>query len=144
VTLTGRRVHLDTNIFICGVEQNPAFGPTARRVLTEVCTAPGPAHTSGLTLAEVLVGSFRTGDLKAITTYDALFADASRIDRVPVSANIPRSAAEPSGGLGFKLPDAVHVASAVACDCEVIVSLDRRLKAPPPSVLLSLTDLSRP
>ncbi len=41
--------------------------------------------------------------------------------------------------LGLRLPDAIHVATAVAAGCDVLLSNDRRLKVPAGMTLRALT-----
>jgi predicted nucleic acid-binding protein len=49
---------------------------------------------------------------------------------VPVDRAILVRAASLGPSLGLKLPDAIHVASATATDCDVFLSNDGRIKVP--------------
>ena len=57
---------------------------------------------------------------------------------VPVSRTILIDAARLRANSGLRLPDAIHVATAVAAGCPIFLSNDRRLKVPDVLQLLAL------
>ena len=68
--LTGRRVYLDANVFIYGLEQNLSpFDQAAGAVLRAVDEGAFEAVTSELTLAECLVKPLQTGSREAVEVY---------------------------------------------------------------------------
>lgn len=86
--------------------------------------------TSELTLAEVLVGPMQSGTTRLADIYEELLAGSALIETIAVDRPILRKSAEIRATLGGKLPDAIHVATAVLSDCSVVLSSDRRLRVP--------------
>lgn len=70
--------------------------------------------------------------------HERLIAPSAWLSVVPVDRAILVRAARPSPDLGLKLPDAIHVASAAAAGCDVLLSNDRRIKAPAGIALVRL------
>jgi predicted nucleic acid-binding protein len=57
---------------------------------------------------------------------------------VPIERSILIEAAKLRAQLKLRLPDAIHIATAIATDCPTVLSNDRRLQAPPGVKLLRL------
>ena len=139
------RVYLDTHVLIYAFEDDPKFGPVARDVLQAAVAASLLPVTSALTIAEVLVVPIRKRDTAAIALYEAFLGDAEKIEVVPIDTSVLRSAAELRASTKLKLPDAIHVATALRHGCTAFVSEDRRIKPPAPLEIVTLSDrLSTP
>jgi predicted nucleic acid-binding protein len=73
------------------------------------------------------------------------YADAirsiSRLDIVPLTAEIAIEAGLMRGRRGHSLPDAIHLATAVRAVASVFVTNDRRLRAIPRLDVVQLADL---
>jgi predicted nucleic acid-binding protein len=89
------------------------------------------AVTSELALAEVLAKPFEAQRPDLAQLYEAMIAPSDWPTVVPVERTILVEAARLCVPLGLRLPDAIHVASAVAAHRDVLLSNDRRLKVPP-------------
>lgn len=84
---------------------------------------------TSLTLAEVLTGPLKAGDEASARRYRALLESWNVI---ALDVDIAESAARLRASLGFKLPDAVQAASALAIGADALVTHDRdfsRLRA---------------
>jgi predicted nucleic acid-binding protein len=57
---------------------------------------------------------------------------------IPIDRSILVDAAHYRARLGIKLPDAIHVATAVAAGCEIFLSNDRKIITPAGMVLRKL------
>jgi predicted nucleic acid-binding protein len=129
------RLYFDANALIRAAESDDEVAGVLRALLASEASA---VVTSELTFAEVLVGPMKrrradSGDLSAvkfIAGYEALFGDATAVAAVPVTVDILRAAATlRAERTALKLPDAIHLATAIRSGCAALVSDDDRLGA---------------
>lgn len=128
--LTGRTVYLDTNLIVYAVEgfdEHRAFLTALFQLIDAGATA---AVTSELTLAEALVKPLEIGRQDVIELYEGLLRNSGQFTVLPVERSILIEAARYRATLGIRLPDAIHVATAVVGGCDVFLSNDRRLRLP--------------
>jgi predicted nucleic acid-binding protein len=129
--LRGKRVYLDTNVFIYAVEDLEQYGDALSALFGLLEDSATVAVTSELTLAEVLPKPFEAGREDIARLYQEMLAPSPWLSVVPVERSILIAAARLQVGLALRLPDAIHVATAAATRCEALLSNDRRLKLPP-------------
>jgi predicted nucleic acid-binding protein len=124
--LTASPIYLDTNALIDAVEgQKPHLLTLLRRLKSR-----GAALLSSeLSLAEVLAKPFKENDEALIAIYDDMIRSGGLVSAIPVDRSVLRRSAE-LRRLGGKLPDAIHVATALITGCKVILSSDKRLPLP--------------
>lgn len=126
--MPARPVYLDTNVFIEGYEQVGSTGGPAQRLLRAADDRYVTAVASELALAEVLVGPLRRGDQDLADLYRTLFAGSESFRVVPITgAVLERAARIRADHAGLKLPDAIHLATALDSGCTAFVSADQRL-----------------
>ncbi|MGF9565259.1 type II toxin-antitoxin system VapC family toxin [Neorhizobium sp. JUb45] len=136
------RIYLDTNLFITAFEtQSGVVGKVALLL-------GGPVHkpqrfvTSELTLAELLVLPYRNADAALIDLYDKLLSNSPWLDVRQVYRDImPGAARLRAANLGLKLPDAIHLATAVDAGCTYFLTYDlgiAKVKLPSDSTLTIL------
>jgi predicted nucleic acid-binding protein len=128
--LGGKSVYLDTNVIVYAVEgfdEHQAFLEALFRMLD---AGEATATTSELTLAEVLVKPFKAGRHDIIELYEDLLQSAASVSVLPVDRQILINAARFRIDLRIKLPDAIHVATAVAGGCDIFLTNDRRIRLP--------------
>ena len=131
------RLYFDANVFIYAVEGNDDIAGCLRTLFELLSRSLDLAVTSELTLAEVLpkANPIRRRNYLELILHSGLFdlypvtrdvlmetADYRRIAGVSTS-----DASKPSMP---KLPDAIHVVTAVRAGCGRILSFDRALKLP--------------
>lgn len=129
------RIYLDSNAVIRMVEGRDDSAERLAALASRI--ARGRLRTSELTLSEVLVGALRAGasDGEAARReladgYAALIAPGATVEPFPVNRALLIAAARlRASDLALKLPDAIHVASAIADGCGVVVSHDRRVRS---------------
>jgi predicted nucleic acid-binding protein len=128
----GRRVYLDTNVFIRAFESPDEEAEPIKRMFEALRRNEKRAVTSELTLAEVLAPA-GTGPpfVKKQRFYSDLIIRAGFIDLQPVTRSIlletpylRKFAARKS------LLDAIHIATAVPAGCLFFISDDRLVKTP--------------
>jgi predicted nucleic acid-binding protein len=129
--LRGATVYLDTNLFIYAVEGYAPEEAFVRELFTALERGELAAATSELALAEVLVQPFALGREDVAATYAELLSPSDHLTVVPVDRTVLVEAARQRAALGLRMPDAIHVATALAFGCGVFLTNDRRLKLPP-------------
>lgn len=87
-------------------------------------------YTSELSLAEVLVGPLRKSQNELVNFYEDMLKSDDFIAVLKVDRPILRHSAELRATLGFKGPDAIHVATSLASGCTIFVSSDKRIRLP--------------
>ena len=121
------KVYIDTNVFIAAFETTGVPANYAWPVLNEVEAGRIKGVTSELTLAELL--SKPPKDARELmATYQSILSGGPALSVVPVTRSILIGAAgirreSPS----VRLPDAIHLATALDSDYTHFISEDRRL-----------------
>jgi predicted nucleic acid-binding protein len=125
--MTEARIYLDANVFIYAIEGSPDVAEPLQTLFDLFRRNHGAGVTSELTLAEVLP--------KATTMQQRMYLDLivwSRIfDLQPVSREILIETADYRRIAQMpRLPDAIHVVTAIRAGCRTILSADTRLRLP--------------
>ena len=131
-------MYLDANVFIRASEQNSS---ACERLLTNVQDGRLVGVSSELTYAEVLARPLKYGQRDLLALYERVSSADWRLQLVPVSKGLLRRAAEVQATAGGRLPDAIHVPSALATDCRCLITSDARLKTVPAMPLLLIAHL---
>jgi predicted nucleic acid-binding protein len=121
------RFYLDSNVFIYAVEGSADIADPLRQLFERFQDNPGMGVTSELTLAEVLPRS------SAIQrrNYLNLIVWSRIFDLRPVSQDILIETADYRAKAGMpKLPDAIHVVTAIRSECRTVLPADGGLKMP--------------
>ena len=122
-------VGIDTAVFIYFVEENPQFLPVVRPIFAAADGGKCELVASSLTLLEVLVVPFRTGDLQLAKQYEALLTRSRGVRLVDISRDHLRMAAQLRATSGVATPDALQLSAAIGSGCRGFVTNDRRLPA---------------
>ncbi|MBV8924676.1 MAG: PIN domain-containing protein [Bradyrhizobium sp.] len=131
--MTEARVYLDANIFIYAIEGSPVLADPLRELFGLFRDRRAVGVTSELTLAEVLAGA---SDLHR-RNYLNLVVWSRIFDLQPVSREILIETSDYRRVAGMpKLPDAVHMVTAIRAECRKVLSADSRLKLPEGFVLI--------
>ena len=101
-----------------------------------------PAITCELTLAELLVKPFQDNDAETEQRCRAALQERGGLTVVPIDLNVLVESARLRASAGLKLPDAIHVASALTAGCEVFLTNDRRLRGAPGLDVLLLSEVA--
>jgi predicted nucleic acid-binding protein len=128
--MTAFRLYLDTNIFISAFENNDSVA----KKLLELFSLNEKARshfltTSEMTLAEVLVDPLRKGNERLVELYDNLTIGNALIHVGTVSREVLWSAAVlRAEHSALRLPDAIHLATAMLSGCSYFLTADSRLR----------------
>lgn len=122
-------IYLDANIIIDMVEMAGETGDMLRSFATEhPVDRPPLFRTSALTLSEVLVHPFRTGNPDVASVYMNMLAGEYWLDVAPVSSRVLEAASVlRAAHSALKLPDAIHVATAMLSGCSHFLTEDQRI-----------------
>ena len=125
--MTEPRVYLDANVFIYAIEGQPDVAALMRELFELFRDRRGIGVTSELTLAEVLP---RAVDIRR-RNYFNLIVWSRIFDLQPVSREVLIETADYRKAAGMpKLPDAIHMVTAIRTGCRKVMSADARLKLP--------------
>jgi predicted nucleic acid-binding protein len=122
------RLYLDANVFIALAEGS---GPVSE-LLLELAGSQKPDEgflfTSELSLAELLVHPCRDGDERVIQLYDNWTVSSGWLTVGPVDRDTLWSAALVRAEYStLKLPDAIHLSTAVGFQCTHFLTADKRI-----------------
>ena len=121
------RVYLDANVFIYAIEGSADVADPLRQLFGLLQAGRAIGVTSELTLAEVLpkASSVQRRNYLNMIVWSRIF------DLRPVSRDLLIETAEYREHAGMpKLPDAIHVVTAIRAECRTVLSADLRLKLP--------------
>ena len=129
-------VYLDSNLFIYFIEGEEVVANRLRPLFELLRSQPGIAATSELTLAEVLpkaLPDVRRSYLNLIVWSNFLHLEPITRELLIDTADYRRTTARtlPDGRTSMlKLPDAIHMVTAIRIRCRTILSADSSLKVP--------------
>jgi predicted nucleic acid-binding protein len=131
-----RRVYFDANAFIYAIEGVDEVSSLLHSLFAALRHRAGSACTSEFTLAEVLPKA----NVIQRRSYFTLILHSGLFDLLPVTRDIlvetadyRKHLAHPSfqaRGVMPKLPDVIHVVTAIHAGCNTLVSFDRGLRLP--------------
>jgi uncharacterized protein len=117
-------IYLDTVIVIYAIEGIPALRTRALTRLQAAMNAGDDLVTSDLTRAECLVKPIRTGDNLLQADYLAFLNQTLVVDH---TADVFNRMAAIRAATNYKIPDALHLATAVHHQCDSFLTNDNRL-----------------
>ena len=126
-------VYVDANPFIYLIEGDDELSASMRRLFDKFKARPGLAVTSELTLAEVLpkaAAHIRRAYLDLIVWSGAFDLRPVTREILVETARYRTAASLAKGEPMVKLPDAIHVVTAIHGGCRRVLSDDHRLRLP--------------
>jgi len=122
------RLGLDTPPFIYLIERNPTHVDLVREVFRRITVGTFTAHSSVITLTEVLVQPRRVGNEALARRYRRFLLRSRNFSLDPITADIAEQAADLRARYGLRTPDALQIASALAAGCTAFLTNDMRLQ----------------
>jgi predicted nucleic acid-binding protein len=128
--MAAARLYMDTNIFISALENNDDVSKKLLELISLNESGAKPVlMTSEIALAELVVHPLRRNDTRLLEIYDNITIGNAFISVGTVSREVLWYAAilraEHSS---LKLPDAIHLATAMLSGCKYFLTSDTRLK----------------
>ena len=137
-----RLVGIDSSIVIYAMEADPVFGGVSREVLNLVTAGELQAAMSTFVISEALVVPYRVGTHEAAEQYLGALQREPNLAILQPDLDICREAARlRAEHRSLRLPDAIHLATAIAARASAFVTNDQRLPAVPGIDLLQLSEL---
>jgi predicted nucleic acid-binding protein len=124
-------VALDTQVFICFIEEDKQLLPLVKPLFEAIDHGSLLAATSGLTLMEVLVVPYRTGNLPLADRYETLLTRSRGLHFVEIDRPLLKAAAQLRAAFRIKPPDAIQIAAAMVANCGAFLTNDRRIPSIP-------------
>ena len=131
---------VDTSIFIYLLEEHPRFLPLVMPMFESADAGARQLVTSTLTLLEVLVVPYRSGDMQLAERYERTLSHSRGVTMIPLTRNQLRAAAQLRALTGMRTPDALQIAAALGGGCQTFVTNDRRLADVPGLRIVQLSD----
>jgi len=124
-------IYLDTNIFIMAFEIRSEVSDQLTQIFDRLDGQPEACLvTSELTLSELLVRPIRENDEQRMEQYEAFIAPSRWLNVLPAARSTLRVAATlRAQNSNLKLPDAIHIATALRANCSHILTNDQGIKA---------------
>lgn len=122
------------------VEGNPRYLGLIRPLMESIDRGSKRGVSSFVTLAEVLVQPLRMNRADLARDYQDRLLSAPNFRVVPVERAVAEGAARICARHGFRLPDAIGLASAVLARADVFLTNDLRLRAFPDVEVVALDD----
>lgn len=123
------RAYFDANSVIYFIEANPEFHSKISNLWYALIEQNTTFVTSEICVAECFHGAFRRQSQVLEKGYERLFFKERTFDIRPVDLASLIGAARLGAGLGLRLIDAVHFRTAVASQCDIFVTNDRRFRS---------------
>jgi predicted nucleic acid-binding protein len=124
-------VALDTQIFIYFIEEDHRYLPLIKPLFVALDRGDLAAVTSGLSLMEVLVVPYRSGNAALADRYESLLTHSRGLRFIDVDHRLLKAAAQLRATFKLKPPDAIQVAAALVGGCSSFLTNDRRIRAVP-------------
>jgi predicted nucleic acid-binding protein len=132
-TAAVRPIYLETNVFIMAVEGTRDAAAPAKELIEALRERRGLAVTSEITLAEVLAPPQRPDALPLHVkrrVYLDLLVWSGFISLISISRSLLMETADLRSVTRLKLPDAIHVVTAIQRQCCYFVSADKGIRTP--------------
>ena len=131
---SGQPIYLETNFFIKAVEGTPEAATPPRKLIQALRAQPGLAATSEITFAETLAPPRRENAMPLHLkrrAYLNLLLWSGFVTLIPVTRDVLIETADLRGVKSMKLPDAIHLVSAIRARCQFLVSSDNDFEGLP-------------
>ena len=127
--LLGRRIYLDTNLYIYLLEGIEPYRQRMADLAAEIDRRDVEVVASELIFTELLPRPVRDGRRDLVERYLDLLQRTPRITLAPVDSRVILHAVHLRADFGLRSMDALHVATALLHACETFLTNDQRITA---------------
>ena len=140
--INGGKIYFDSNIFIYALEDSKEYRSRITALFSRVQQTGSLVVTSELTLAECLVKPFENAEGLSIRHYQNYIKTTDFLKVKSVTRTILKEAARNKAIYRNKLPDSIHLATALESDCVIFITNDANIKIPDNITKLVLKELT--
>ena len=126
--LQGSRICIDTSPFIYFIEKDPKYLNIIRPIFAEVDAGKIDAVTSTITLLEVLVHPFKTGNESLAEEYREILLHAEGLTTYEIVHEVSELSAKLRAKYTIKTPDAIQIAVGITYGADAFLTNDSDLK----------------
>jgi len=126
--LQGSRICIDTPPFIYFIEKDPKYLNIIRPIFAEVDAGKIDAVTSTITLLEVLVHPFKTGNESLAEEYREILLHAEGLTTYEIVHEVSELSAKLRAKYTIKTPDAIQIAVGITYGADAFLTNDSDLK----------------
>jgi len=123
-SLLGKKIYLDASALIYATEVPHLFPRLRPSLIEPLAKGELTLVTSWLTLAEVLIKPLQSSNTVLETIYRQFLTPSAHFEILAADRGIIEQAATLRAAYGFKLPDAVHIATGMTAGCNHYVTGD--------------------
>jgi len=118
------KIGLDTSVFIFQLEENPKYLELVNEIFVWLEGPKAHSVTSTITMVEILVKPYQLSDLDRVNKFYALMSTYPHLDWIAPTLEIADLAARLRAEYNLRTPDALQVATALACQATGFISND--------------------
>ena len=126
--INGKKIALDTVVFIYTLEGNLEFGNRAKTIFEAIEQGKCKGYASDLVLAELMVKPLREGKPDIAEEYASELPNFPNLTFLLPTRDIIISAAKLRGKTNLKLIDALHLATAIEAGCQIFITNDTKMQ----------------
>jgi predicted nucleic acid-binding protein len=119
---------MDTAALIYWIESNPRYSATLRPLIEAIDAGEKEGVASFIGLVEVLVKPLQEGRRDLAERYRRVLVGQATFRLVAVDRAVAEQAARIRAHYGFKIPDAIQLATAVVSRADAVLTNDTRLR----------------
>lgn len=135
-------VYIDANAIIYRVEAIAPYIITSQPLWDALDAGSQHVVTSELSVLEVLVKPYRTGDTRLVSLFLGTLYGTPNFASHAITRPILERAAELRATTGLKTPDAIHAATALLAGCTLFVTNDPAFRRVPGLNVAVLSDIA--
>jgi len=140
--IQAKKAYFDTNIFIYLFEDHPKYQNQISELIEHLDSIGCQIISSEMSLAECLVKPYADDDTGSIELYTENLQTSDFLKMSPVSRDVLIQASSLRASLKNKMPDSIHVATAVIEQCDVFIGNDTGIKTPETLTNIILSELN--
>lgn len=125
--LVGKRLYFDSNLFIYFLEKDETFFVSVLPFFKLLADGQARGIASDLVLAELLVKPLRDSDPNSVDKIKGLLLNPNYFEMIGHDRKIFEYASLIRATEYLKMPDAIHVATAILSDCDYFVTQDAHI-----------------
>lgn len=122
-----KAIYLDTAPLIYYLEENTSYFNFLEKLFRKNENGDFIFYTSVITLAEILTLPMRLGNKKLIKQYQMFLLESPTLKVISVNGVIAKLAAKLRAEYSFRLPDAIHMATALEIKADYFLTNDLAL-----------------